>query len=155
LSNCPRVVHKASRVRAAALRSSVLSLAKKRSIGLMGSHRGQDRDGAQIGRVEPAPDLIRERQVEEAGSGGEDGLAPAFHLVGGEIVEDHHVTGPELGDQNLLALQAKTEPVMAPSTTTGGTMPVLRSPATKVVVRQWPCGAVSTSRSLPGPNRSR
>jgi hypothetical protein len=107
LSNCPRVVHKASRVRAAALRSSVLSLAKKRSIGLMGSHRGQDRDGAQIGRVEPAPDLIRGRQVEEAGSGGEDGLAPAFHLVGGEIVEDHHVTGPELGDQNLLALQAE------------------------------------------------
>jgi hypothetical protein len=77
-------------------------LANIRSIGLMGSHRSQNRDGAQIRRVG--------RQVEEAGTGGEDGLAPAFDLVGSQIVENHDVA----------RLQRRCQDVLDPPVPLGG-----------------------------------
>ena len=72
-------------------------------------------------------------------------------LVRRQIVEDHNVAGMERRHQELLDVSRKTSPVIGPSSTSGATMPVSRRPATKVVVRQWPCGALSTRRSLRGP----
>ena len=105
-------------VRAAALRSSALSLAKS----LL--------DRVEVGAVG--------RQVEDAGAGRRDRLADARDLVRGEVVHDHDVAGGERRREELLDVGAEGLPVIGPSSTSGAMMPVPRRPATKVVVRQWP-----------------
>ena len=78
----PAVCHRASLVRAAALRSSALSLAKNCSIGL--------RSGA-VGR-----------QVEQVGAGRRDRLLNASHFVCGEIIHHHHVARLKRRRERLL-----------------------------------------------------
>ena len=57
-------------------------------------------------------------------------------------------------------LTVRAVPLIGPSSTSGATTPSWRSPATKVVVFQWPCGTALTSRSPrgrppPGPRHRR
>ena len=75
-------VQSASLVRAAAFRSSALSLAKSCSIGFRSGLVG--------------------RQIEDGGAGRGDGLLDAIDLVGGEIVHHHDVAGRQRRSQHLL-----------------------------------------------------
>jgi hypothetical protein len=86
------------------------------------------------------------RQVEERGAGRGDRLADAGDLVGREVVEHHDVAGRERRRQELLDIGANAVPVIGPSSTSGAITPLCLSPATKVVVRQWPCGTAATRR---------
>ena len=75
--------------------------------------------------------------------------APAF--VGGQIVHDDDVAGPEGWDE-LFDVGLEACALIGPSKTSGAVEAVERRPATKVVVFQWPVGdwkpaTVAPSRS--------
>ena len=125
------MVQSVSLVRAAALRNKALSLANTCSIGF------------QVGRVW--------RQEEGAGACHPDGLADTRYLVGAEVVHDDHVAGAAVrGRGTARHRPGNAGPFIGPSSTSGAMRPVLRKPATHVVVRQCPCGTASTRRSPRG-----
>ena len=84
-----------------------------------------------------------------AGGRGLDRLSHAMDLVGGQIVHDDDVAGPQLGHERLFDIGRKASPSSsAHPGPIGAAMPSWRSPAVKVVVFQWPgtvrnlvCGA--------------
>ena len=80
------VVQRASRVRAAAFRSSAFSLAKT-------CLRSSAPQRVQVGAVRG--------QVEQAGTGGPDRLSDPGDLVGGQIVEHHHIALRQRGCEEL------------------------------------------------------
>jgi hypothetical protein len=75
---------------------------------------------------------------------GPDCLLDVGHLLGGKVVEHNPLAGRQQGREGLFDITGKTSPVMGLSSTSGAVMPMLRSPAMRVTVCQWPCGAVST-----------
>jgi hypothetical protein len=80
-------LHRPVTVRSAALRSSAFSLAKAFSIGLKSGAIGREIEQARAGRFDQRPH--------------------PWPLVAGEIVQDHDVAGPQLGDEDLLNIRLK------------------------------------------------
>ena len=122
----PMTFQRASTVRAAALRSMALSF-----------------EGV-LDRVE-----VRAvgRQVKERCACRLDGGTHAGALVASEVVHHHDVAWVQIRDQDLVDIILEELAVDGSSRTMGATMPLLRSPATKVVVFQWPCGTAMRRRS--------
>jgi hypothetical protein len=88
----------------------------------------------------------RRRQVEQFGTCGFDGGADTSTFMAAEIVHDDDVAGTEFRHRDLLDIGLESSPLIGPSSTIGATMPLLRRPATKVVVFQWPCGIAARRR---------
>ena len=68
-------------------------------------------------------------------------------LMAPEVIHHHDIARLQLRIQDLVDIVLEELAVDGPSRTMGATMPLLRSPATKVVVVQWPCGTATRSRS--------
>lgn len=75
----------------------------------------------------------------------------ARNLVGGEVFHHHHVAWRERRDECLLDMGAERIAGVRAIDDEYETMPVLRSPAMNVGVRQYPNGVASITRSL-GPH---
>ncbi len=74
------------------------------------------------------------REEQQAGAGCLDQVADAGALVAGQVVHDDHVAAPEVGDEDLSNIGLDQSPLIGPSSTIEATMPVMRRPATSVVV---------------------
>ena len=72
-------------------------------------------DGIEVGAVR--------RQVAQARAGGLDRLSDAVDLVSGQIVDDHDVAWPQLGNERLFDIGEKGLAVIGPSSTMGAAMP--------------------------------
>ena len=87
------------------------------------------------------------RQIDEPHPTRFDCLGNALGLVRGEVVLDHDVAGAQGGCEAALDVGSEDRRIIGRSTTKGALQPVSCSPATKVVVFQWPCGTGATTRA--------
>ena len=106
--------------------------------GIFGPCRNPRQDGFDLG--EELLDRIEigavGRQVEDRCADAFDGLTHAVDFVCRQVVHDHDITRFECRREELLGIGAKGSPVIGPSSTSGAMIPLLLSPATKVVVFQ-------------------
>jgi len=87
----------------------------------------------------------REEQLVRAGR--LDPLAHGSAAMAGEIVHDHNVAGLELGNKYLSAIGLKPVAIAGAVRHRGATIPLVRRPATNVVVLRCPWGTAIRSRS--------
>ena len=71
-------------------------------------------------------------------------------IVARQVVEDHDVARPQLGDEDLLDIDVEGGAIDRPSSTKGATTPESRRPATIVLVFQCPCGMAARRRAPRG-----
>ena len=128
----PTACQRGARVRAAATRRNALSVAKPCSMGLESGE-----SGGRKSRVAPAASIAGRT---------------AGPLWTARVSKRTVSPGRTGGPHPCLTSVWKARPSRAPGSSSGAVRPAARKPVMTVVVLQWPCGRLATSRS---PRRQR